>query len=167
MWRILEDKLRDWKIDRCRRRVERALGLNLRGEVRRDGLKLTHFQNRLEIEWRARDVHPWDRDLPPERRMPLFVEQVLADTEAAVSRLFEKLPVVDVIDLRVLHPDSGTVIIEGTVFRSTLNRNRHLLSVKMRLLELGISYRLVGSRFQSPAPNFDPDTLSMAMPGNG
>ena len=167
MWRILENKLRDWNIDRNRRRVERALGLHLRGEVRRDGLKLNRFQNRLEIEWQARDVHPWDRDLPPERRLPLFVEQVLADTEAAISRLFNALPAVDVIDLRVLHPDSDTAIIEGTVFRSALNRNRHLLSVKMRLLELGISYCLVGSRFESLDPDYNRDALSMATLSNG
>jgi len=167
MWRILENKLREWQIKRSKRRVERALGLHLRGEVRRDGLKLNHFQNRLEIEWRARDVHPWDRDLPPERRLLLFVEQLLADTEAAISRLFDALPAVDVIDLRVLNPDSETAIIEGTVFRSALNRNRHLLSVKMRLMEMGISYRLIGSRFASPAPIYDLNALSMATPGNG
>jgi hypothetical protein len=68
--------------------------------------------------------------------------------------------------LRVRHPAADTVIIEGTVFRSTVNKNRHLSSVKMRLLELGISYRVVGSRFESLTPNYDSNALSMATPGN-
>lgn len=166
MWRAVESYLNNLKLLRYRRRIERALDLHLRGEVRPDGLKLNHFKNRLEIEWQARDVHPWDRNLPPERRAPLFVDQVLADTESAISRLFDALPAVDVIDLRVLHPAADTAIIEGTVFRSTLDRNRHLLSVRMRLLELGVSYRLVGSRFEALAPNYDSDALSMASTTN-
>lgn len=167
MWRILENILRDWKVARYRRRVERALGLHLRGEVRRDGLKLKKIQNRLEIEWQARDVHPWDRDLPPERRLPLFVDQLLADTEQAISRLFNALPAVDAIDLKVIPPASDIAIIEGTVSRATLNRNRNSLSVKMRLLELGVRCRWVGLGCESTAPNYDPDSLSMATPSGG
>jgi hypothetical protein len=120
------------------------------------------MRNRLEIEWRARNVHPWDRDLPPRQRLPMFIEQALADTEAAVSRLFDTFPQVDVIELRVLEPASETAIMEGTVYRSALNKDRRLLSVKMRVLELGINYRLVGSHFQPLNSSYDQDALSVA-----
>jgi hypothetical protein len=69
----------------------------------------------------------------------MFAEQALADTEAAVLRLFEKLPEVDVIELSVLEPKSETLIAAGTVHRSDLNENRpHMLSVGMRLREVGV-----------------------------
>lgn len=42
--------------------IEYALALHARNEVRRDGLTLTKTSSQLVIEWRARDVHPWDRD---------------------------------------------------------------------------------------------------------
>ena len=87
------------------------------------------------------------RHLPSEKRLSLLIEQCLPDTEAAVSRLFEALPEVHILDLRVLAPASQSPIIEGTVYRSTLNPKRRLISVKMRLIELGLHYRLVGSCF--------------------
>jgi hypothetical protein len=152
-------------IRRYQRIVENALALNRRGEVRSDGLRLAKVQNRLEIEWRARDVHPWDRDLPPKQRLPIFIEQCLADTEAAVSRLFHAFPQLDVIELRVVEPASEKAIMEGTVYRSVLNKDRRLLSVKMRVLELGINYRLVGSHFQSLDPTYDDNALSIASAG--
>lgn len=65
---------------RIRRRVIKALALNQRGEARRDGLALNYFRDRLEIEWQARNIHPWDRDLPPARVARLFAEQCLDDT---------------------------------------------------------------------------------------
>jgi hypothetical protein len=124
-----------------RNRVKDALALHRRGEVRRDGLKLDNVCNRLEIRWRARDVHPWDRDLPTYERESVFAEQTLADTEAAIVRLFERLPHVDVIEINVLEPTSKNLIAEGTVHRSDLNSARRcLLSVGMRLRELGMQY---------------------------
>jgi hypothetical protein len=87
-----------------RRRIERALALHVRGEVRSDGLKLWRLSNRLEIEWRARDIHPWDRHDPPDKRASLFVRQSLADTESAITRLFQALPQVDMIALTVWSP---------------------------------------------------------------
>src|SRR5579864_776789 len=69
--------------------IERALALHLRGEVRSDGLNPTSLATHLEIEWRARDIHPWDRGLlSPAQRAAAFVKQSLADTEAAIYRLF-------------------------------------------------------------------------------
>jgi hypothetical protein len=83
------------------------------------------------------------------------MEQSLDDTEAAICHLFLALPHVDVIDLKVLEPSSENVMIEGTVNRSDVNRNRTSLSVKMRLMQLGVNYRLVDSE------EYDPDTLRM------
>ena len=120
MRRILARYLQKLKIWNHRRSIHRALALHLRGEVRSDGLALIKAHNRLEIQWRARDIHPWDRDLSTGRDPLMFFEQSLADTEAAVSRLFEALPETDVIDLAVMAPASETVIIAGTVHRSKL-----------------------------------------------
>src|SRR5208282_2858261 len=85
-----------------RRNIETALALNRGGEVRSDGLNLKDACCRLEIERSAREVHPCDRDLPPDEKATLFVEQCLSDTEAALYRLFEQLASIDIIDLRVL-----------------------------------------------------------------
>jgi hypothetical protein len=135
---------------RYRRGIEHALALNLRGEVREDGLSLSRVLNRLEIEWYARDIHPWDRDrdLPPEDRAYLVVQQCLSDTEAAISRLFENLPQVDVIEARVLEPKSKIPIIAGTVCRSGFERNDGL-SVGMRLMLSGVTFRLSGWYFDA------------------
>ena len=125
-----------------RRKIRQALSLHRRGEVRRDGLAADHVCSRLEIRWRARNIHPWDRHRTREESEALFVEQALADTEAAVHRLFERLPHIDVIELSVLEPASEALIASGTVHRSALNATRPpLLSVGMRLRELGITYR--------------------------
>jgi hypothetical protein len=103
---------------RYKHSVERALALHLRGEVRRDGLNLISLRTHLEIEWRARDIHPWDRGLLlPAARAAAFVEQSLADTEVAIYRLFGALPQVDAITLRVLDRTSEHLMISGTVSR--------------------------------------------------
>src|SRR5580658_11318781 len=91
---------------RYHRRIKRALALHLRGEARSDGLIVDNVSSHLEIRWRARNVHPWDRDLARYEREVMFAEQALADTEAAVLRLFDQLPEVDVIELSVLEPTS-------------------------------------------------------------
>ena len=141
MWRQLQLFLRKPDLWRYHRRIKQALALHLRGEGRRDGLTLDNVSSRLEIRWRARDIHPWDRHLARYEREAMFAEQALADTEAAVVRLFEKLPEVDVIELSVLEPKSETLIAAGTVHRSELNAARpHLLSVGMRLREVGVTY---------------------------
>jgi len=142
MWRLLQSFLGKPDHWRYHRKIRRALALHLRGEGRRDGLTLDDVTSRLEIRWRARDIHPWDRHLLRYEREVRFAEQALADTEAAVVRLFERLPEVDVIELSVLEPKSETLIAAGTVHRSDMNAARpHLLSVGMRLREVGITYR--------------------------
>jgi hypothetical protein len=133
---------------RFQRGIEHALALNLRGEVREDGLTLSRVLSRLEIEWYARDIHPWDRDLPAEDRPYMFVQQCLSDTEAAISRLFERLPQVDTIDVRVLERRLNMPIIAGTVSRSGLERNS-TLSVGMRLMLSGLTFRLSGCYFDA------------------
>src|SRR5262245_45815366 len=104
MWKLLKRYLRKIESLRYRSKVNAALALHRRGEVRSDRLALETVCNRLEIRWRARDIHPWDRDLPDHERQILFADQALADTEAAIVRLFERLPEVDVIELGVLEP---------------------------------------------------------------
>ena len=85
-----------------RRRIEQALGC--------DRLRLKSVWNRLEIEWCARDLHPWDREIPPHRRAQIFAGQCLADTEEAILTLFSSLPHVDVLELKVVAPGSDTVL---------------------------------------------------------
>jgi hypothetical protein len=137
MLELLEKYLR--KHGFYRRRIEQALDLERRGEVRKDGLQLGEMQHRLEIRWRARGVHPWDRHLDREERHARFIEQALIDTEAAIARLFEALPEVDLIDLRVTHPGSDATMLSGSVHRSDFDDRRLSPSVRMRLTEIGVS----------------------------
>jgi len=159
MWRPLRTIVHNLNLHLFHRRVKRALALNLRGEARRDGLTVDNVSSHLEIRWRARDIHPWDRQRPRYEREVMFVEQALTDTEAAIDRLFEKLPEIDVIELSVVEPASETVIAAGTVHRSELNAPRpRLSSVGMRLREVGIKYcfALPGSSdFTEHAPTCD------------
>ncbi len=140
MWQPLEVFLRQLDRYRYRRNVQHSLALYLRGEAREDGLSLLLVRNRLEIRWRSRDVHPWDAEAPPDERTQLFHEQLVADTEAAILRLFRNLPQVDRIDLEVLEPASENVILTGTVLRSDLSTVRRLTSVRMRLQQLGVVF---------------------------
>ena len=132
------------------RGIQRALALHLRGEVRRDGLTLSAATTHLDIEWRAREIHPWDRLLlSPSQKANAFVEQALADTEAAIDRLFSDLPQVGIITLRVREQNSERLIISGTVQRpDALARNRGL-SIGMRLKYLGVTYHSAGSLFEA------------------
>ena len=140
MWQPAETVLRKLDQWRYRRNVQRALDLHLRGEVRQDGLKLLRVRNRMEIRWRSREIHPWDAGASAERKAELFHEQLVADTEAAILRLFQALPQIDRVDLQVLEPASDTVVLAGTVHRSALQRVRTVGSVRMRLLQLGLSF---------------------------
>lgn len=163
MWRLLATFLRKLDLWWYHHSISHALALHLRGEVRRDGLTINYVCNRLEIQWWARDIHPWDRNLPPETKAPLFAKQALADTEAAISRLFEALPEVDVIELTVLEPTSETIILSGTVHRSALSTARHdLLSVGMRLRELGVSYRFQISHLEPLGSDSDEGYFTQA-----
>jgi len=137
MWELLEKYLR--KHGFYRRRIEHALDLERRGEARKDGLQLGEMQHRLEIRWRARGIHPWDRHLDREERQARFIEQALIDTEAAIARLFEALPEVDLIDLRVTDPGSHATMLSGNVHRSDFENRQPCPSVRMRLIEMGVN----------------------------
>jgi len=144
MRKLLGRCLRQIELLLYRQKVKGALALHRRGEARRDGLALADVCNRLEIRWHARDIHPWDRDrdLPAYEREIAFVNQTLADTEAAIARLFERLPQVDIIEIGVLERTGESLIAEGVVRRSELMSARPgLLSTGMRLRELGMRYR--------------------------
>lgn len=120
-----------------------ALALHRRNEVRSDGLALKNVCNRLEISWEARCVHPWDENLPTIDKEILFAQQTLEDTEAAVMRVFERLPEVDILDIRVTAPLTDELLATGTVPREVLdNRSSKTHSVRMRLGDLGIKCRI-------------------------
>lgn len=130
-----------------RGRVVRALAITPRGGVAHDFLQLSNFSAHLRVEWTARDVHPWDSDLPPGARAERFVDQSLTDTNAAIHRLFRMLPEVEVIEIRVLDPNSGAPIIAGTITRDealTVSSP----SPRMKLKKLGVDYRLRSGQFE-------------------
>jgi hypothetical protein len=139
MWPILSGWFRKLQLRLYKHSIDDALALNRRNEVRRDGLTLQSVCSRLEICWYARDVHPWDYGLPPERREAAFNQQAMEDTEAAMWRILERRPEVEEIEVKVLDPDSSTLLALGTVRRSALNEaGLRTPSVRMRLGELGI-----------------------------
>jgi hypothetical protein len=149
MLRVLEPFLRKLDGRRFNRNVKRALALHRRGEVRSDGLTSLAMTTHFNIEWHARDIHPWDRGLlsPAERAMA-FVQQALNDTEAAICRLFEALPHVDVVTVKVLDRTEERVIISGSVARLDFAARDERLSVGMRLLYLGLTYHSSGDLFE-------------------
>ena len=141
--------------DRGREKVRSVLGAaattaqgNRRAGVRNDGLSLRSMRNRLEVEWQAREIHPWDQGLAPERSAQRFVQQCLEDVDAAISRLFATLPDTDEIVLRVLDPASGDPIVTGTVSRAEASAAT-AGSVGMKLKSLGLVYRLANWQFES------------------
>jgi hypothetical protein len=67
-------------------------------------------------------------------RLILHVATFGRPTEAAICRLFEVLPQVDVIALKVLDRISETVIISGTVSRPAAAARDENLSIGMRLI---------------------------------
>jgi len=126
--------------DRITRRVAHALALTPRGGVRNDVLAIDRLAVALHVQWFARDVHPWDSDLSERRRAELFAQQCLKDVDAAIPRLFEQLPEIDILEIGVLERDSKTRIIAGVVHRSDLAA-RAGSSLGMRLKTIGINYR--------------------------
>ena len=84
---------------------------------------------------------------PRMKRNALFVAQCLADTDAALSRLFEAFPNIDAMQICVSELDSEQRIMTGTVFRTALDRVPAGLSTGMRLRTIGITYHSAGSEF--------------------
>jgi hypothetical protein len=149
MLQILEALFRKMDGRRYKRNIRRALALHLRGEVRADGLTPIRVATHFDIEWHARDVHPWDRGLlSPAQRAEAFVQQSLTDTEAAICRLFEALPQVDVLAVKVLDRRSESVIISGSVSRLDFAARDEQLSMGMRLRYLGLVFHSSGLLFE-------------------
>jgi len=122
-------------------RIDRALALHTRGEVRSDGLQLASAKTTLNIEWLARDIHPWDKDVSAERAEQLFAQQCLNDTNAVIARLFDELPMLDTIELSVKRSPDQPPLLTGIVHRSSL-RDTSNHSIGMRLRALGVSFRM-------------------------
>jgi|SRR5215469_3477574 len=129
------------------RRLLKALSLDERGEVRSDGLLPNHFKNKLELEWPARSVHPWDKGLSPSKINRLFAEQCLEDTSRAIEQLFLRLPEIESIDFRVVDPNSLVTIVRGSVRRDELKAMRGQSS-GMKLKNLGATYHLRDFSFE-------------------
>jgi hypothetical protein len=126
--------------------VQRALALPPRGAVQNDVLILHSLLlsgHCLKLEWRARDTHPWDRDLPAAQQAELFSKQALQDTDAALIRLFQRLSEIEQIEFQVLKPDGfGDVILGGVVDRARVLDPEQPLSLRMRLRMLGVTYQM-------------------------
>jgi hypothetical protein len=135
--------------DRVRKQVSAALNLVGRGGDGSNSLQLESVDLRLRIAWRARELHAWDRDLPPERATRRFTRQCLTDTEAALERLFTAYPGVDLIEMTVHEPDPGStgILMIGSVSRKEFE-SWHPLSIAMHLRLVGVNYLLVDGRIQ-------------------
>jgi len=124
------------------RKIERALALYQRGEARSDGLQLTSAKMTLRIEWLARSVHPWDRDLPAQKSERLFSHQCLDDTHAALGRLFAEIPVLETIEVQVRRDALHPPILLGTVGRDSFKDGDYYSSTAMKLRAIGLSFRM-------------------------
>jgi hypothetical protein len=126
--------------------VGRALALRPRGAIPNDVLVLHSLilsDHCLKLEWRAREIHPWDRDLPLAQQDELFSKQALQDTDAALVRLFHGLSEIEQIEFQVLKPDGfGDVILAGVVDRERVLDPEQPVSLRMRLSMLGVSYKM-------------------------
>jgi len=122
--------------------IQDAVTPHRRGEVRGDGPTLTSASRRLEIEWPPRDIRPWDRCTGLKERKVLFAEQSIADTDAALTRLFNELPELDVIEFRAIHPDFGRRIFAGAVKRF-VRRSSPRLFARTRLWQRGVAMTII------------------------
>jgi hypothetical protein len=144
MWSLMEGLIARFCLMLHNRAIGRALALHRRGEVRSDGLLPLNVSNCVEIEWHARRVHPWDRDRARFVQQELFVQQSLADAEAALIRLFAVLPYVDAIRLQILDPDSDEELVAGMVYRKDMAELDKSISVGMRLIAWGLRFHSTG-----------------------
>ncbi|HUD46702.1 MAG TPA: hypothetical protein VMR33_07720 [Candidatus Baltobacteraceae bacterium] len=133
--------------------ARKALKLSPRGCVRNDVLVLSKLSKvsdqELQLEWLARDIHPWDRDLPAPDQAELFCQQALQDTESAILRLFRMLPDIAQINFRVLDPHaSNRVILAGNVERGEISWACRLGSIKMRLLMMGVRFLMASGHLE-------------------
>src|SRR5713101_639401 len=54
--------------------------------------ELKRFGTTLEVEWIAREVHPWDRNRTPTSVQRLYTLPCLEDAHTAIERLFDEIP---------------------------------------------------------------------------
>jgi hypothetical protein len=114
-----------------------------RGGVANDVSLLREMSLSLRVEWYARDLHPWDRDLPVERRAELFTAELLADTVVVIRQIFERLAEIDTVQIRVLEPaEPHKTVLAGTVCRDDLDATWGCPSPAMSLKLLGLEYRV-------------------------
>jgi hypothetical protein len=112
-------------------------------------LHLTRVTGRLHLEWQAREIHAWDRDMPAERQAELFCEQTIGDADAALTTLFRILPEIDAIVVQVVEPwPAGRVILAGTVLRETVLGSSLPSSPRMRLKMYGLRYEIVAGHLE-------------------
>jgi len=126
--------------------AKKALAVASRGAVLNDVLELGKISiQQVQLEWRARDIHPWDCDLPLDQQENQFCDMALQDTESALLGLFEMLPYVEQIDFRVLEPGStDRVIIAGCVEREEFISAQSSRSIRMRLKMMGVRFNTAG-----------------------
>jgi hypothetical protein len=126
-----------------RNRVIKALTLAPRGAIANDWLQLRQTSLTLKVEWQARDVHPWDGDLPADRRAELFTTTLMADTVVAIRQVFKGVAEVDVVQIRVLAPNEAEkTVLEGTVCRDDVDAAQACSSPAMSLKLLGLQFCL-------------------------
>jgi hypothetical protein len=146
MWQELSARIQTWRSKYFHRKVKRLLKLRGPGSAN-NGLLLRSLRTNMQVEWRAREIHSWDRQLPSEERVGIFVLQVLSDTASAISKLFHSNPFVDSLEIRVFDTKSEIIIMNGVVGRTSLATPRPQ-SDRMWLGQLGMRFRLVGNRFE-------------------
>src|SRR5260221_14703491 len=133
--------------------VNRSIALWPRGGVVNDRLVLHKLSGQLQLEWHARAVHLWDRDLPTYRQVEAYFEQAVADTDFAIRRIFQRLPEIDVIEIRVLDTQDPTkIMLAGVVTREDALAPDQSYSPKMRLKMMGIQY----AKIMGPCLEFVP-----------
>ena len=92
-------------------------------------------------------------DLCSSRAAKKLAEQSLADTEAALERIFSACPDVDVVELSVMEPDreGDRRIMFGAVQRNEFQQ-WHPLSTNMRLRLVGLHFRMVDDHMDPLPP---------------
>ena len=128
-------------------RVKKVLALKSHRQGRVDGLELKGLKTTLQVEWIAREVHPWDRNRPPMSVQKLYTLQCLQDTHTAIEGLFNEIPEVEALDIRIFSAPSQSVVIAGLVHREDLT---HAVfdSPAMNLKTLGVSFRMSNWRLE-------------------
>jgi hypothetical protein len=140
---VLSTIVNEWLKRRAQQQLQtqvvRALRLAPRGGVANDSLLLSSVAVALTVEWHARDVHLWERDLSSECESEPINETLLNDTLTAIHQLFAYFPGADSLDVRVLTRRAPhELLLAGIVLRTDLDSVLRYASPAMRLKMLGI-----------------------------